>query len=174
MSEPTDFPIKPDRLDIYTAHMAYPVYIDGVPLAALIEARAERDALIAAQRDLYGIADIKGRTIIVEGDSRMKWPPLGPNATAEDIANRAAVMAGVPPVFAGPYDGGTPEHAAYLQGLGEGSESDFHAGVILAEEKISDWLVANGFRDAAIAIDASDATDALTYQADNHSAPVVD
>ena len=50
MTEPTDFPIKPDRLDIYTAHMAYPVYIDGVPLAALIEARAERDALREALR----------------------------------------------------------------------------------------------------------------------------
>jgi hypothetical protein len=139
-------------------------------------------------------------SITVEGDSRMKWPPLGPNASAEDIANRAAAMAGVSPVFPeayytadawhptkeeqqalaqsivhhikdiplsddATYKYGTPENAAYLEGLSQGSESDFHSGVVLAEEKIIEWLVANGFHDAAIALDASDATDALTYQA---------
>ena len=56
MSELPDYPIKPDRLNIYTAHMAYPVYIDGVPLASLLEAKAERDALREALQQSFMVS----------------------------------------------------------------------------------------------------------------------
>lgn len=72
------------------------------------------------------------------------------------------------------YAPGTPEHAAFLEGMHYAATNEFNDGVGRAEMAICEWLEDNGFTDAAAALDASDVTDGVVYKPANHSAPVVE